>query len=254
MINLEKAKNRPHIHWQDWLKALILLGLGVYFSLLIITGNLTNYINIRFAWLAYIGAVGFLTLGIWSVRGLLKPHHHDEHEHHDHHHMPLSWSALGIVAIPLLIATFVPSQPLGAEAVSGGISLEPISGVNVAASFSIPPEDRNILDWLRTFNQTENPAELDGLPVKVIGFVYREAGMEATQFMVARFTLSCCVADALAIGLPVELDNAAEFADGIWVQIEGELQAGQFRGDLMPTIRPTSIEEIEAPKNPYLYS
>jgi uncharacterized membrane protein YcgQ (UPF0703/DUF1980 family) len=90
MINLETAKNRPHVHWQDWFKVLILLGLGAYFTMLIITGKLTNYINIRFAWLAYIGAIGFLALGLWSVRGLLKPHHHDQHEHEHHHHTPLS--------------------------------------------------------------------------------------------------------------------------------------------------------------------
>ena len=178
MIDLIKPKNHPHIHWQDWLKAAILLGMGIYFVALISTGKLSNYINLRFAWLAYVGASGFLLLGAWSVRGLLQSHHHEhhDHEHHDHQHVPLSWGALSIVSIPLLIAVFVPSQPLGVEAVSGGISLQPISGVSAEASFSVPPENRNVLDWLRAFNQAQNPAELDGLPVNVSGFVYREPG------------------------------------------------------------------------------
>jgi putative membrane protein len=255
MLDLIKPKNHPHIHWQDAVKTLILLAMSIYFAALIFTGNLGNYINLRFAWLAYVGAGGFLLLGLWSVRGLLQPHSHaDHHEHHDHQHLPLSWAALGVVSIPLLIAIFIPSQPLGLEAVSGGISLQPISGVSAAASFNVPPENRNVLDWLRAFNQAQNPAELDGLPVKVSGFVYREPGMAANQFMVARFTLSCCVADALAIGLPVQVDNAAEFADGAWVEITGSLEAGQFTGELLPIIRPTTVEPIEAPANPYLYS
>jgi uncharacterized repeat protein (TIGR03943 family) len=172
---------------------------------------------------------------------------------HAHAH-PLSWGAIGVVAIPLLIATLIPSKPLGAEAVSGGISLQPISGVSAEASFNVPPEKRNVLDWLRAFNQAENPAELDGLPVDVIGFVYREPGMSETQFMAARFTLSCCVADALAIGLPVQADDAGQFADGAWVHITGVLEAGEFNGDFLPVIRPQQIEAIDQPQNPYLYS
>jgi hypothetical protein len=135
MLNLIKPKNHSHIQWQDAVKTLILLAMAIYFAALIFTGNLSNYINLRFAWLAYIGAGGFLLLGLWSVRGLLQPHSHaDHHAHHDHQHLPLSWTALGIVSIPLLIAIFIPSQPLGLEAVSGGISLQPISGVRLVGS------------------------------------------------------------------------------------------------------------------------
>jgi hypothetical protein len=42
--------------WQDWLKAVILLGMGVYFVFLVTSGNLVNYINIeRVEWVAYVG-------------------------------------------------------------------------------------------------------------------------------------------------------------------------------------------------------
>ena len=56
----EHSHNTPA---QEWLKTALLLGLGLYFVYIIITGNLTNYINIRFSWLSYVAAIIFLMLG-----------------------------------------------------------------------------------------------------------------------------------------------------------------------------------------------
>ena len=40
-----------------WAKSLILFGMGIYLTLLILTGNLDNYINQRFGWLVVVGAL-----------------------------------------------------------------------------------------------------------------------------------------------------------------------------------------------------
>jgi len=47
-----------------WAKSLILFGMGVYLTLLMLTGNLDNYINLRFAWLVVVGALLFFLLGL----------------------------------------------------------------------------------------------------------------------------------------------------------------------------------------------
>ena len=44
-----------------WTKTAILFGMGAYFSLLLLTGNVSNYINQRFAWLVVVGAVVFVS-------------------------------------------------------------------------------------------------------------------------------------------------------------------------------------------------
>ncbi|MGB7337418.1 MAG: TIGR03943 family protein [Phototrophicaceae bacterium] len=236
---------------QDWAKALILLGLGLYFVALIINGNLSNYINVRFAWLSYLAAVLFLGLGAWYLMRLLKGQGQGGH---GVAHLPISWTSIFVVALPLIFATIFPSQPLGADAISGGISLQAIGGVSTTARLNIPPIERNVLDWLREFDTVANPAELDGLPVDIVAFVYREPAMPDNQFMAARFTLSCCVADALAVGMPVELDVASTWDDGAWVRIEGRLSVREFRGAQVPVIIPDAITPTEVPDNPYLYS
>lgn len=246
----------------EWIMTTILLGLGAYFTFLILSGKIANYINERFVALVAVGAGLFLLLGFWQAWTLLRPtdgkskhdHDHEHHHHdHDHEHGSVSWITLSVVSLPLLLALLFPSQPLGAEAVSGGVSLEPI-GVASTTSYALAPEDRNVLDWLREYSRADNPAELNGLPVDVVAFVYREPGMTETQFMASRFTVSCCVADAFAIGLPVEYADAAALDEGAWVRIRGTLQAGTFDGERVPIVRPDSIDPAEQPDTPYLYS
>ncbi|MEO8397539.1 MAG: DUF1980 domain-containing protein, partial [Chloroflexota bacterium] len=115
---------------QLWIKALLLIGLGIYFVYNIASGNILNYVNVRFAWLSYVAAALFLLIGAFSIWHLLRDHNHAEHDHdeHDHDHgdhvhTPISWGVLALLAVPLVLGTLIPSQPLGAEAVSGSISL-----------------------------------------------------------------------------------------------------------------------------------
>jgi len=246
-IELKSQKHNP----REWAKAIILFGSGIYFLVLIVTGNLSNYVNLRFAWLSYVAAIIFFVLGIWSIVRLLTGR---VSSGHSSVHLPIPSSGIFIVGLPLIFATLLPSQPLGADAISGGISLEPVGGISSTARYNVPPLERNVLDWLREFDAVSNPAELEGLPVDIVAFVYREPDMPETQFMAARFTLSCCVADAFAVGMPVESENALEWADGAWVRIQGRLSVGEFRGAQVPIIIPDSIEETEIPQNPYLYS
>lgn len=239
--------------WREWLKTLVLLGMAVYFGVLLATGTLANYINLRFAWLSWVALLAFLGLGLWSAYRLLRMQT-PQVSGHAIVHLPVSWGTIAIVAIPLILAVAVPSQPLTADAVQGGISLQAIGGVSAEARFDLPPEQRNVLDWLRIFDNTATPAQLDGLPVDVIAFVYREPDMQSGQFLAARFTLSCCVADAFAIGMPVEYADADTLTDGAWVRIRGTLQAGTFQDRQIPIIQPESVEPVDPPATPYLYS
>jgi putative membrane protein len=61
------------------------------------------------------------------------------------------------------------------------------------------------------------------------------------------------VADASAIGLPVYAPDAEDIADGEWVQIDGAFEAGDFRGDQVPILQPTTLVVVEQPEHPYLY-
>jgi uncharacterized repeat protein (TIGR03943 family) len=239
---------------QGWLKTALLIGLGLYFGFNIISGNLTNYINVRFVWLSYVAVLLFLLIGGYSAYHMLRHHSGAGHDHHDHHHAPLSWGALAIIAVPLVLGTLIPSRPLGAEAVDGNLGRTSAAATTSSmATFTINPLDRNVLDWLRVFNSTEDYTQLNGQPADVIGFVYTEPTFGENQFMVARFTISCCVADASAIGLPTYWAEADTLEQGQWVRVQGTMQVGEFRDDNLPILQANSIEVVEQPEHPYLY-
>jgi uncharacterized repeat protein (TIGR03943 family) len=238
--------------WQLWSKTVILLGMGVYMSILILTGNLGNYINLRFAWLAYVGAGIFFLLGLVNLYSMLYPQADTRDGYAPQNNYSITWGILAIAAFPLILAAVIPSRPLGIEAVNGGISLSPVGG-EAASAFTRSPLDRNVLDWLRLFNDSETSAEFNGQPVDVIGFVYREPVFNDEEFMVARFTMSCCVADAFAIGLPVMFEDATQFTDGVWVRVQGTLKASDFEENFIPVVQSTSVEIVSEPEQPYLY-
>jgi uncharacterized repeat protein (TIGR03943 family) len=228
-----------------WAKSLILFGMGIYLALLMATGNLDNYINQRFAWLVVVGALLFFVLALATLNRSLNPKRHD----HDHHHYHITWDIILVVAFPLLLAILIPSRSLGIEAVNGGISLNPVGVASVTRS----PLDRNILDWLREFDRAATPAQFNGSPVDVIGFVYREPIHPDDGFMLARFTMSCCVADAFPIGMPVIALGGGEFEVGEWLRIQGQLKARSFGGDFLPVALAEAIERVDEPRQPYLY-
>lgn len=230
----------------------ILGGMALYLGYLLVTGMLSYYINTRFQWLTYVALVLLVVLTGWSLLQTLR----GRKLHNTgtaFMHTPFNWGSALVVSMPLLLAVIVPAQPLGASAVNGGVSLNPIGSI-ARATVNIPPEKRNIMDWLREFNREPESAVFNGQPVSIIGFIYREPSFTENQFMVARYTMSCCVADAFAVGMPVVFDSAADFETGVWVEVTGYLQAQDFDGEFMPVIVPESVTETDIPDTPYLYS
>jgi putative membrane protein len=249
VLPLAESSSSPHtLQRQLWFKAIVLLGLAAYFVWVIASGNISNYINERFAWLSYLAAGIFIMLGAYTAWQALA----NAKTSITPMHRSFTWGALLITAIPLVLGTLVPSRPLGAESVAGNISMSNASAANVA-QFSINPLERNVLDWLRVFNSTTDFSELNGQPADVIGFVYKEATFAEDQFMIARYSVSCCVADASALGVPAHYETAAELEQGQWVRITGAFQVEDFREELLPVLQVANIELIEQPKHPYLY-
>lgn len=236
---------------RDWVRAITLLVFGSYFAFNLMTGNIANYINIRFVWLSYVAAGLFLLFGVGSVVRILRTSDAASLYVLSSARY-ITWTTLLVVLTPLFFGLLIPARPLGAEAVNGGIDTRVVLGTN-ESSFTIAPEERNVLDWLRMFGNSTDYNEFAGQPVNTIGFVYREPDFAGDEFMMARFTVSCCVADASALGLPVVFADTSNLTDGEWVEVVGEIAVQPFGEDTMPVVDARTVTVIPPPEHPYLY-
>jgi uncharacterized repeat protein (TIGR03943 family) len=259
------------------LKAFVLIASGLMFYAKISDGTLAFYINQRFAWLSMLAVLIFIALAASLAYRALQAqaqarepatalNEGDElslvraqvaqaaHQQHSQKHS-LSWVGLGLLALPIALGFFTPARPLGAGAIeSRGIGLvAPDRPGSVTQAQRVAAGPKNILDWLRDFSRTANPDEFRGKEADVIGFVYKDPRSKENEFWVSRFAVSCCVADASALGLLVQTDQAASLKTDSWVRVTGKFDTGEFAGERLPMIVAEAIEPAEQPNQPYLY-
>ncbi|KKI88872.1 hypothetical protein WQ54_29370 [Bacillus sp. SA1-12] len=99
----------------------------------------------------------------------------------------------------------------------------------------------------------QNPKKFVGKKVEMMGFVYREDDFQDNQFVLARFGLSCCVADASVYGTLVTIKDANRYGDDQWIKIEGTLTTINYHDLILPYIKVSTVAEIEQPDEPYVY-
>jgi len=235
---------------QNTLKGLILIGLALFLTRRILDGTLLFYINRRFAWLTWVATLILLFMAYANQRARdANPPRHS----HDRHALN-TWNALALVALPLLLGLIVSPRPLGARAAaSREINTAGVGLGGDETLFSRAAAERNILDWLRAFYAADDPTAFIGQTARVIGFVFRDDAYAADRFMVSRYVVSCCVADAAVLGLVVVWPDSAALPLDAWVEVQGTLRLDSAADDPTLIIAATAITPTIMPDQPYLY-
>ncbi|MEM7344689.1 MAG: TIGR03943 family protein, partial [Chloroflexota bacterium] len=241
-------------------KTVALIGLGLFLYSRIWSCKLYFYINERFYWLIVFAALGFILIGCSYYYKSMVDQEYDDHDHHDHgdhQHSPVSWVGLALVALPIVLGLAVQPRPLGAAAmVNRDVTIESLTSAAAPEEGFVlnrPAGEKNILDWLVEFRAAPDLSTFEGQEAELIGFVYRDDRFGADQFMVSRFVLSCCAADAAPLGLIVEWPDAPELADDQWVEVKGHLTPSNFAGEDLPILVAESVTLTDIPDRPYLY-
>ncbi|MDQ0914172.1 TIGR03943 family protein [Paenibacillus sp. V4I5] len=92
-----------------------------------------------------------------------------------------------------------------------------------------------------------------GKKIELTGFVYREDNMSKSQFVVGRFAVSCCSADATPYGVMIDFPTAQSYPKDTWVKVTGTIQNGSYNGNDIFIIKATQIEKTPTPDSPYIY-
>lgn len=92
-----------------------------------------------------------------------------------------------------------------------------------------------------------------GKEIELLGFVYKEADLKADEFVVARFAISCCIADSSVYGLIASASMANPVVTDEWIRTTGVISKTTVNDWELPMIQVTNVERIDQPEDPYVY-
>lgn len=164
----------------------------------------------------------------------------------------ISWQSV-LFLLPLTLALFITPSPLSSEtALSRGASADLSVTQGRPALFGLKPEERSISDWVQLFNHDPEPSHYEGQKVNVEGLVVYDKETMQGYFLIARFVISCCAADARPITLPVQIAQSQEVPEG-WIELKGVISEGTVDGQRTAVIQMETAVSINDPENPYAY-
>lgn len=264
MLNFSFPKKATE--WSPWLDSLALILWGSLLLKYAITGQLALLIHPNYFGLSIVAGLVLVLLGLGKLWQNLNP---SLYPGDSMQHISLLPQNLGSVLLVLVaIAGFIiqPSILASQTAIQRGLTEDLPLTRSQPESFrtGTKPEERTLLDWIRTLNAYPEPDAYAGQPVKVSGFVTHLPQLPENYVMVSRFVLTCCAVDAYPVGLPVKLEgDRSTVKPDSWIEVEGEMITEEFELDAAETeagierrqlvIVANTVKPIPTPKNPYDY-
>lgn len=199
------------------------------------------YLKPSFQPILLIAGVVLVLLG---GHGLLRSPGDDEHAGHGHTESPgVGW----LLAVPLLVLLLIAPPALGSFAAG---RQGPVAAVSDSGFVELPPAREGAVDLgMRDFvtRALQDPdRSLDGVPVRVAGFVVPDESGEG--YLLSRFTVACCAADATAYTARV-VGDGDRTAD-TWVEVTGRWEPGD---DDLPVLVADTATVVPTPDEPYEY-
>lgn len=239
-----------------WLDTLALLAWGVLLVKLWLTGQLRLLIHPNYAPLS--AGTGILLLGVgglqlwrqWKSRRSVRQPQTMQHITL----FPLGW-ATGLLLAAAIAGLLIPPKILASDtALQRGVTeaLPYTQTQTQAFRTSTKPEDRTIIDWVKTLNAYPEPDAYMGQRANVRGFVVRNPELPQEYFLICRFVITCCAVDASPIGLLVKRpEGLKDYPNDTWLEVKGKTIAEEVGGQRQVVIDADAIAKIPTPKDPY---
>jgi uncharacterized repeat protein (TIGR03943 family) len=191
------------------------------------------------ATLCFLGVIGFLRA--------TRPGAVHDHEHHDHPPSRAAW----LLILPVLTILLVAPDPLGSFAAGRQTA---VAAPSTATFKDLPPPRNGAIEiTLQDFADRaayDEAGSLKGKTVRLIGFVTAAGTSADADFVLNRFVISCCAADARIS--QVEMSGAKAPRVDSWVSVTGTWQPGKDVADVGTAIMSVkSVTPITQPEVPY---
>ncbi len=249
-----KASNK----FIPWLDVVAIAAWGILMLKYWLTGKLYLLIHPDYFWLAIVGGIGLLIIGFFKGLQLWKNRRQADKANDLHINVfPPGWGSFLLLTTAILGLIITPRAFASQTALDRGVT-ELIGATRVqpqAFRAQVRPEERSLVDWVRTLNVYPEPDAYTGQKVKVQGFVIHQPNVSQEYIFLARFILTCCAADAYPVGLPVQLPTSSrqQYPPDTWLEVEGQMTTQTIGEKRQLTIAANSLKKIPQPQNPYSY-
>jgi uncharacterized repeat protein (TIGR03943 family) len=167
-----------------------------------------------------------------------------------------AWLNTGVWLLPVVFLWLFFGQGLGTDAFTRKApDLQNMAGPAFPTAERLPRIDTGgpSAEFMRLL---KNPAHFDHRRLTIEGSVYRDPEGAAGRFLLFRFLVVCCAADAMPIGIPVFEAPLPMPANDDWVRVTGRVRIAAVKQRPTPEIIAERVEILPAPPPPqerYLY-
>lgn len=240
LVDAQSPPEQP-LNWPALIETALLGSAATVLITKTLRGVLVFYIHPRYAPLILVAGLALAFLALVRMRAIAGQAPE-----------PLAGrtTAYAMLGLAILAGTLVPARPLGASAISS-VALLDRAGSGLARLPAGDSRQWDLLQWATAISIQGD--QLQGSPVEVVGFVYHEPDAEYPGFVVARYVVSCCIADGSPVGLAVIWPKGAAPPADAWVRVRGVIGLVTRAGRTEPAIVAELVEPISQPRMPYLY-
>ncbi|MEG0295072.1 MAG: TIGR03943 family protein [Clostridium sp.] len=230
------------INLEPILKIGILLGFLVFFLKIIISGDINLYVHPRITPFVIVSVLALALIIIFYIPQIFK----------------VKTSKRRLVSylifiIPLVIGFSMNAQAMTSNMIKNDNLSISIPGIDASSTSKerVVIENSNFLEFID--DSVENYNKYKSKEIEISGFVYKDVNYQNNEFAIARFMMTCCSADMKIVGLKCIINNEITYTNDTWVKAIGTLELQNINGDNVTVLNIREIEEVNAPKNQYVY-
>lgn len=238
------------VSWRRYLPPLIFLGWWDMFTRLFGGGTYQNYLHPKLGWLILLGWVITALFLVGAMAALLA---------RKHAIVPRSTAEALVLIVPFFYVFLGTDTGLRSGALSGRVLWNVFDGLppppaaaSAEADDIVSAKELNLLQLWNMARSKEAPPQC----VSISGMYYRDQKAPVGTFLLFRYALSCCAADAQPVMIPVRVQKYNVFTNDAWVRVEGTVSIfTNTQGIVIPLVGALHTQCIPSPsrKEQYLY-